>query len=108
MYGYLGCTLLAAFSLWLLLWLRRTAMSRCIAATWIYCALGATLWLLNPGEVGALGAAAAIAFTELAALQVIVAILYLVVLKRFKDSGIATSILIGGGSLAILVSLLVQ
>lgn len=103
MYAYLGWTLLAAFLLSLILWIGRAASHRQIKSSWAYCALGITLWLRYPSESGT-GAALALAFTELAVLQLAVAALDLMVLKRFRAPKFVGEILLAGGYVVVLIS----
>ncbi len=106
MYGYLGWALLAAFSLSLPLWIGRAASHRQIKSSWVYCVLALILWLLYPADNGTAGPALASAFTELAVLQLVVAALEVVLLKRFSAPKFVGEILLAGGYIAVLISLL--
>lgn len=105
MYGYLGWIQLAAFFLSLLLSIGRAASRRQIRSSWVYCTLGITLWLLNPADSGA-GAALARAFAELAVLQIAVAALEVLILRRLGAPKFVGEILIAGGYIVVLISLL--
>lgn len=103
MYGYLGWMLLAAFATSLVLWVVRATSHRQIKSSWIYCALGITLWLLYPAPAG-IGAALALAFTELAVLQLAVAALDVLVLTRFNAPRFVSEILLAGGYIVVLIA----
>jgi len=105
MYGYLGWALLVAFLLSLVLWIGRAASHRQIKSSWVYCALGITLWLLYPSGIGT-GSAVASTFTELAILQLAVATLDVIILRRFNAPKFVGEVLIAGGYVAVLFTLL--
>jgi small-conductance mechanosensitive channel/CRP-like cAMP-binding protein len=107
MYGYLDWTLLAAFLLSMILWIGRAASRRQIRSSWVYCGLGMTLWLLYRSQTGA-GAAVAVAFTQLAVLQLGVATLEVLILRRFNAPKFVGEILLAGGYIVVLISLLSQ
>ncbi len=105
MYGFLGWTLPAAFLLSLILWIGGAASRRQIRSSWVYCGLAVVLWLLYPSGTGT-GAALATAFTELTVLQLIVTALDVTLLKRLNAPKFVGEVLIAGGYMAVVFSLL--
>jgi small-conductance mechanosensitive channel/CRP-like cAMP-binding protein len=103
MYAYLEWMLLGAFALSVVLWIARAASHRQITSSWVYCGLGLTLWLLYPVPTG-VGAALALAFTELAVLQLAVAALDVLILTRYNAPRFVHEILLAGGYIAVLIA----
>jgi len=104
MYGNLEWLLLAAFASSLVLWVVRATSHRQIKSSWIYCGIGITLWLLYPAPTG-LGAALALAFTELAVLQLAVAALDVLLLTRYNAPRFISEILLAGGYIVVLIAI---
>jgi small-conductance mechanosensitive channel/CRP-like cAMP-binding protein len=103
MYAYLEWLLLGAFALSLVLWIVRAASHRQIKSSWVYCGLGLTLWLLYPVPTG-IGAALALAFTELAVLQLAVAALDVLILTPYNAPRFVGEILLAGGYIVVVIA----
>lgn len=105
MYAYLGWFLPAAFIASIAIWIARAATQRQLRSIWVYCGLGLLLWAAYPSGTG-MGAAIALAFAELAGLTLLVVTLETVLLRRMRAPKFLSEILIAGGYVAIIFSML--
>jgi small-conductance mechanosensitive channel/CRP-like cAMP-binding protein len=106
MYAYVSWFLPAAILCSLILWITRAATLRQLRYIWVYCGLSLVLWIAFPASGGGAGPQASLAFAELAGVMIVVVTLEFAILRRIHAPRFVTEILITGGYLLVIFSLM--